>query len=618
MESHNRVIIHIDIDCFYAQVEMNRRPDLRQKPLGVQQKNIVVTCNYPARAKGIGKCMGISKAMEVCPELELVNGEDLAEYRRVSAAVNSTLCETGSPVERLGMDENWLDITQMVEMRLREAKSENLNFKGEQFGELKCDDLGCDCVGRLIVGTLVADELRAVIKSKYNLTTSAGIAHNKLLAKLVGSIHKPNNQTVIASSCVTDLIKPDHKVTTIPGIGKKSGELLAAGGITTIQHLRDAPISTIISAGLQSTQAETMKQLCFGIDSSDVKMSGRPASVGLEDRFVGIYTKQECREKLVWLLGRLVQLLVEDGRKPSNIKVTVRDYYKDKLVKKFSKESRQIRISPRLFHIDEEAKLKEDNQNEIIEICLGLLGKIIDFTDAFHITLMGISVTDFQDHVEKKSSIKNFFISPKKSDVPQSFPTGKVQKRNIFPPGESKEHAVHETKKKRKSEAINISGYFSKSSAAVTSPRSPQKKSCPKEYDQQVWATLPSDIKEEILRETNNANQTTAKSDGFIETSSNKDLNKMSADTGRTTTQDGKIELKCPVGCDPQVFSQLPDQLKLEVTKDRESRLESPKQKICTAANTRLISSGRISKSKKTKSSNMGKKNSILNYFSNN
>ena len=75
-DDHKRTIIHLDIDCFYAQVEMLNDPSLREKPLGIQQKNIVVTCNYVARERGVGKCQYIAEAMTTCPDLVLVNGEE--------------------------------------------------------------------------------------------------------------------------------------------------------------------------------------------------------------------------------------------------------------------------------------------------------------------------------------------------------------------------------------------------------------------------------------------------------------------------------------------------------------------------------------------------------------
>lgn len=85
--SHSRVIIHIDMDCFYAQVEERRDPALSGRPLGVRQKNIVVTCNYEARAAGVRKCMMVEDALRICPGMNLVIGEDLAPYRHASAQV---------------------------------------------------------------------------------------------------------------------------------------------------------------------------------------------------------------------------------------------------------------------------------------------------------------------------------------------------------------------------------------------------------------------------------------------------------------------------------------------------------------------------------------------------
>jgi len=79
-----RVIFCIDQDCFYAQVVMRERPELRKIPLGITQKYLVVTCNYPARARGVSKLMGIDSAQEACPELVLVPGEDLSIFRSAS------------------------------------------------------------------------------------------------------------------------------------------------------------------------------------------------------------------------------------------------------------------------------------------------------------------------------------------------------------------------------------------------------------------------------------------------------------------------------------------------------------------------------------------------------
>ena len=152
-EDHSRTIVHLDLDCFYAQVEELLDPSLKGKPLGVKQKQIIVTCNYAARARGVTKCMFLKDALEVCPELELRCGEDLAVYRRCSAAVTATLAASGCPVERLGMDENWVDVSKLVIERLsREERLGELVTKGNVVGgSLTCSLQDCGCNKRMQV-----------------------------------------------------------------------------------------------------------------------------------------------------------------------------------------------------------------------------------------------------------------------------------------------------------------------------------------------------------------------------------------------------------------------------------------------------------------------------------
>ncbi|XP_017504154.2 DNA polymerase iota isoform X3 [Manis javanica] len=122
-----RVIVHVDLDCFYAQVEMISNPELKGKPLGVQQKYLVVTCNYEARKLGVKKLMNVGDAKEKCPQLVLVNGEDLTPYREMSYKVTGLLEEFSPVVERLGFDENFVDLTELVEKRLQQLQSAELS-----------------------------------------------------------------------------------------------------------------------------------------------------------------------------------------------------------------------------------------------------------------------------------------------------------------------------------------------------------------------------------------------------------------------------------------------------------------------------------------------------------
>ena len=129
-----RCVIHIDIDCFYVQVEMLRLGLPAERPVAVTQKFLVVTCNYAARAAGVTKLMATEAAQQRCPDLLLVSGEDLTPYREASEAVFGTLCEVG-PTQRLGLDEFFIDATAAAVARLEtrptEAEAEAAGAPGE-------------------------------------------------------------------------------------------------------------------------------------------------------------------------------------------------------------------------------------------------------------------------------------------------------------------------------------------------------------------------------------------------------------------------------------------------------------------------------------------------------
>ena len=524
-DDHSRCIIHLDIDCFYAQVEMITDPSLVDKPLGIQQKNIVVTCNYVARARGVGKCMFISEAMKVCPDLVLVNGEDLARYRRVSMGVYTTLVrETGCEVERLGMDENWVDVTRLVagRMRLEQGQVEEKQKDLKNLVGLECRG-GCGCRARLITGGLIAQELREKILTEHQLTVSAGISYNKLLSKLSGGLNKPNNQTVLGPAGLGSVLGEEMVVTQIPGLGRRTGELLETEAIRTVGELRTADLGLVMRAGLGEREARTVKELCWGRDSSAVKMSGRVSSIGLEDRFKGIQDKAGVREKVVWLLGRLGTLLAEDGRQATTLRVTLRDLHKDRESKKFHKESRQSKVSPRLFLI-EDGGLKSSAVLELTDLAVSLVGKMVTFSQPFHLTLLGLALTDFVEPKESKGSIKRFFSPTKlqQSDKGERQETGEGSLLNNNSVVRNKRKLSFEDEGRQKTQKVEHSS-----------------RSCPKDIDLDVWSSLPSNIQEEILRDSPPAPSSSA---------------------GGSSSS-----ASCPGDVDPEVFCQLPHDIQQEL-----------------------------------------------------
>ncbi|KAL4958724.1 putative DNA polymerase iota [Aspergillus stella-maris] len=271
-----RIIIHFDYDCFYASVFENAQPILRTLPLAVQQKQIVVTCNYEARRRGLRKLQLIKEAKEICPDVVIVLGEDLSRFRDVSKELYSFLRGVVSGwdkdgeegvvrVERLGFDEVFVDVTGIVDfnVELLNANSDGLGRKG--FFRLSREDptrgfefdpavvcgygypegalggseshvsnLGSESglELRLRLASHLAGYLRAQLEEKKGYTATAGISTSKLLAKVVGSAHKPNNQTTLlppygtpnasddSTSNVLAFLDP-REVRAIPGLGSK-------------------------------------------------------------------------------------------------------------------------------------------------------------------------------------------------------------------------------------------------------------------------------------------------------------------------------------------------------------------------------------------------------------
>lgn len=130
---HGKCIIHIDFDCFYCQVEAIRNPALKGRPFGVYQKHIVVSSNYEARSIGVKKMCTRAEALKVCPEMIMVNGEDLTVYREFSMKMFHILKEFSSMVERIGFDENFIDVTKNID-KLQSKASKEIIIKGHCFG----------------------------------------------------------------------------------------------------------------------------------------------------------------------------------------------------------------------------------------------------------------------------------------------------------------------------------------------------------------------------------------------------------------------------------------------------------------------------------------------------
>ncbi|UXY13970.1 DNA polymerase IV [Chitiniphilus purpureus] len=248
-----RKIIHIDCDCFYAAVEMRDRPALRTVPLAVggaaARRGVIATCNYPARAFGVRSAMPTSHALRLCPDLVLVP-PDMARYRAASHAVHRIFADYTTLIEPLSLDEAYLDVTDATA-----------------------------CRGS---ATLIAQEIRQRIRTEVGITASAGVAGNKLIAKIASDWHKPDGQMVVTPDAVADFIRP-LPVAKLWGVGKVTAARLERLGVRTCDELQRWPRETLISRF--GKLGASLYQQCRGEDARPVRAERQRKSLSVEQTY---------------------------------------------------------------------------------------------------------------------------------------------------------------------------------------------------------------------------------------------------------------------------------------------------------------------------------------------
>ncbi|KAF7120174.1 hypothetical protein RHSIM_Rhsim13G0134000 [Rhododendron simsii] len=261
-----RVIAHVDMDCFYVQVEQRKQPHLRGQPTAVVQYNSwkgggLIAVGYEARKDGVKRSMRGDEAKKACPQIQLVQvpvargKADLSTYRNAGSEVVSILARKGR-CERASIDEVYLDLTDAAEAMLAEAPPESLERIDEE--ALKSHVLGLNEDGSnlketvrewlqrseadhrdklLACGAFIVADLRMQVLKETEFTCSAGIAHNKMLAKLASGMNKPAQQTVVPFASVEALLEhlPIKKMKQLGG--KLGSSLQIDLGVNTVGEL---------------------------------------------------------------------------------------------------------------------------------------------------------------------------------------------------------------------------------------------------------------------------------------------------------------------------------------------------------------------------------------------
>ncbi|XP_029367408.1 DNA polymerase iota isoform X2 [Echeneis naucrates] len=363
--------------------------------------------------------MSVTDAKEKCPQLVLVKGEDLTHYREMSYKVTELLMSYCPLVERLGFDENFMDVTEMVDSRLAQTSEPNsFSFKGHVYNHSTADVKSSEYL-RLVFGSHIAAELREAIHSKLGLTGCAGVATNKILAKLVSGTFKPNQQTTLLPENISDIMGCLSSLRKVPGVGHQTAKRLKTLGLVSIQDLQLFPLNDLVREfGFPS--AQRLKNLAIGIDDSPVTVTGAPQSLSDEDSFKKMSSTKDVLEKIKQLLCSLVKRMNKDGRQPQTFRLTIRRYSPTN--KWFNRESRQCPIPN---HIGQKITSGSSNDAvvQLVPLAMNLFQKMVDSSTTFHLTLINVCFSNLQAReaaVNSKGSIKSFFTqstSPRKTKI---------------------------------------------------------------------------------------------------------------------------------------------------------------------------------------------------------
>jgi DNA polymerase IV len=244
------MIFHIDMDAFYASVEILDNPEFRGKPVivgGMSGRGVVAAASYEARKYGVHSAMPMFQALKKCPDARVVPPR-IARYKQVSGNVMEIVRSFSPLVEQVSIDEAYLDAS------------------------------GCE---RLFGSAeTMAREIKNKIKQSVHLTCSVGIAPVKFLAKIASDMNKPDGLTVISPEDVPNFVQ-SLPIKKTPGVGPKMFHELGLLGITTLGDIQNFP-EKILTDKLGKFGLR-LKELSFGIDNSPVTPYSSPKSASAEE-----------------------------------------------------------------------------------------------------------------------------------------------------------------------------------------------------------------------------------------------------------------------------------------------------------------------------------------------
>jgi DNA polymerase IV len=352
-----RIILHVDMDAFYASVEQRDNPSLRGKPVVVggspEERGVVAAASYEARKYGIRSAMPMSRALRLCPEA-IRQPPHFTEYRNASDIIRGVFLEYTEIIEPVSLDEAYLDVSKEISV-FEESIS-------------------------------ISNQIKEKINDRTQLVASVGIGPNKFLAKIASDFNKPDGFCIIHPDEAMDFLAP-LPVRLIPGVGEKTEQRLQQLRIETISQLRGFTQESLQGA-LGSKHGERLYQLARGIDHNPVTVDRVRKSLSQEQTFPQDISSMERMETIIQSLADDVsQLLKKRGLKGRNISIKVKFH--------------DFKIATRTTTLDH----RTNDVQEISDAALYLLHVLS--LNGRRVRLLGVRSAGFEEKVDK------IYLNPK-------------------------------------------------------------------------------------------------------------------------------------------------------------------------------------------------------------
>jgi len=291
-EKTSKKIIHLDMDAFYASVEVLDNPRLHGKPVivgGSKRRGVVSSASYEARKCGIHSAQPIAVAMRLCPQGVFLPVR-MSRYQEVSDQVFEIFRRFTPFVEPLSIDEAFLDVTGSA--RMFHAPEE------------------------------IALKIKKIVKDEIGLTVSAGVAPLKFVAKIASGMNKPDGLTVVPPDKVREFLDP-LPIDMLWGVGEATGKFFSTLGVKTIGDLRHIPADILIAK--LGKNGLLLHQLSQGIDEREVEIEDEVKSIGQEETFAeDVIDEETAKREILSLATKVGRRLRKEGVRGKTITLKVK------------------------------------------------------------------------------------------------------------------------------------------------------------------------------------------------------------------------------------------------------------------------------------------------------